>query len=187
MKVIGIVGMPGSGKSEAAAVARSMDIAVVNMGDVIRKEVSDSGLEIKPETLRSVMTKLRKKFGKGVVAERCLPLIRSLTSHRIVVVDGLRSLKEVGVFRREFPDFRIMAIHSSPKSREERLKERHRTDDPRTHQEFSERDKLELSIGIGEVIALADVVVSNEGPQVGFREEVKKSILKVTSDDQGTS
>jgi len=183
MKVIGIVGMPGSGKSEAADVARSMDIPVVNMGDIIRKEVSESGLESAPETLRSMMVRLRKKFGKGIVAEQCLPLIRSLGSHGIVAVDGLRSLEEVGVFRREFPNFKVIAIHSSPKMRHERLKERHRSDDPRTWQEFIERDKLELSIGIGQVIALADVVVSNEGTHAGFREEVKKSILKVTIDD----
>jgi dephospho-CoA kinase len=183
MKVIGIVGMPGSGKSEAADIARSLEIPVANMGDVIRKEVSDSGLEIRPETLRSMMVRLRNKFGKGVVAERCLPLIHSLASHGIVVVDGLRSLEEVKVFRREFPNFNIIAVHSSPRTRHERLKERHRSDDPRTWEEFCERDKLELSIGIGEVIALADVVVSNEGTQVNFREEVKKSILKVAADD----
>nr|MDO8100343.1 AAA family ATPase [Candidatus Njordarchaeota archaeon] len=183
MKIIGIVGMPGSGKSEAADIARSMDIPVVNMGDVIRKEVSESGLEIRPETLRLTMVRLRRKFGKGVVAERCLPLIYSLSTHGIVVVDGLRSLDEVKVFRQEFLNFSIIAIHSSPRIRHERLRERHRSDDPSTWEEFCERDELELSIGIGEVIALADVIVSNEGTQVGFRKELKKSILKVAADD----
>jgi dephospho-CoA kinase len=175
--------MPGSGKSGAAEVARSMDIPVVNMGDVIRKDVSDSGLEITPETLRSSMVRLRKKFGRGVIAERCMPSIHALGSHEVVVIDGLRSLDEVKVFRREFPDFSIIAIHSSPRTRHERLKERHRTDDPGTWEEFCERDKLELSIGIGEVIALADIIVSNEGDQAVFRKEVKKSLLKVAKND----
>ena len=44
MTVIGIVGLPGSGKSEAANVAAEMGVPVVTMGDVIREE-SDSALE----------------------------------------------------------------------------------------------------------------------------------------------
>jgi len=162
MKVIGIVGMPGSGKSEAADVARSMGIPVIVMGDVVRKEVADSGQKINSKTLRSMMIELRKKHGKGVVAERCLPKIRSYKSKDVVVVDGLRSLHEVEAFRLEIPDFTILVIHSSPKTRYDRLRERQRKDDPSSQEDFKTRDRLELRIGIGDVIALADIVVSNE-------------------------
>ncbi|MFA5579215.1 MAG: AAA family ATPase, partial [Methanothrix sp.] len=37
---MGFVGMPGSGKSVAADVAREMNIPVVVMGDVIREEAA---------------------------------------------------------------------------------------------------------------------------------------------------
>ncbi|HWQ95734.1 MAG TPA: AAA family ATPase, partial [Candidatus Methylomirabilis sp.] len=36
MKLIAFVGMPASGKSEAAAIAKKMGISVINMGDVVR-------------------------------------------------------------------------------------------------------------------------------------------------------
>ena len=42
MKIIAFVGMPASGKSEAARIAAKMGIPVVNMGDVIRKEVIET-------------------------------------------------------------------------------------------------------------------------------------------------
>jgi dephospho-CoA kinase len=174
MKVIGIVGMPGSGKSEAADVARSMGIPVIVMGDVVRKGVADSGQKINSKTLRSMMIELRKEYGKGVVAERCLPEIRSHKSKDIVVVEGLRSLNEVETFRVEIPDFTIVAIHSSPKTRYDRLRERRRKDDPSTWEEFKRRDRLELRIGIGDVIALADIVVSNEGAHSQFRKNMTK-------------
>ncbi|MHC1593685.1 MAG: AAA family ATPase, partial [Methanotrichaceae archaeon] len=45
MKIVGFVGMPGSGKSVAADVARQMGIQVVVMGDVIRDEAARLGLE----------------------------------------------------------------------------------------------------------------------------------------------
>jgi dephospho-CoA kinase len=183
MKVVGIVGMPGCGKSEAADVARSMGIPVVVMGDVIRKEVRDSGSKIGQETLREMMIGLRKKFGKGVVAERCLPLIRTLNSHEMVVVDGIRSPDEVKVFRREFPGFFVIAIHSSRRTRFDRLQERRRGDDPDTWEQFCERDRIELSVDIGDAIALADAIVINEGDQSEFRENVRRILLEVATND----
>jgi len=38
MKIIAFVGMPASGKGEAATVAKELGYPVVNMGDVIREE-----------------------------------------------------------------------------------------------------------------------------------------------------
>lgn len=171
--------MPGCGKSEAADVARSMDIPVVVMGDVVRKEVSMSGSRINQETLRKMMIELRRKFGKGVVAERCLPLVRALSSHRMVLVDGIRSPDEVNVFRKEFPDLFLVAIHSSPKTRFRRLQERRRGDDPDTWEQFCARDRIELGVDIGDAIALADAIVINEGDQSAFRENIRRILRQV--------
>ncbi|WXG43157.1 MAG: AAA family ATPase [Promethearchaeati archaeon SRVP18_Atabeyarchaeia-1] len=186
MKVVGFVGMPGCGKSEAADVARSMGIPVVIMGDVVRKEVRSTGLEIVPETLRKAMIEMRRKYGKGVVAERCLPLVRALSTHKMVAIDGIRSPEEIDVFRREFPGFFVIAIHSSPRTRFRRLQDRRRGDDPDTWKQFCERDNIELSVGIGGAIALADAVVSNEGNQPVFRKNVKRILLEVATNDQST-
>ena len=72
MNVIGFVGLPGSGKSEAAAVARELDIPVVTMGDVIRAECRERGLD--PATDHGTVAKaLREENGPGAIAERSLP------------------------------------------------------------------------------------------------------------------
>jgi dephospho-CoA kinase len=183
MRLVGIVGMPGCGKSEAADVARSMGIPVVVMGDVIRRAVRESGARIGQESLRKMMIELRRKFGKGVVAERCLPSVRALSRHKIVVVDGIRSPDEVEVFRREFSDFFVVAIHSSPRTRFHRLHERRRGDDPDTWEQFCERDRIELGVDIGAAIALADAIVVNEGDQSEYRENVKRILNEVASND----
>ena len=39
MKIIGLVGLPGSGKGEASRIARQQGLTVLVMGDVIRQEV----------------------------------------------------------------------------------------------------------------------------------------------------
>ncbi len=48
MKVIGIVGMPASGKGEASRIARDLGIPVVVMGDAIRERVKEAGLPPRP-------------------------------------------------------------------------------------------------------------------------------------------
>ncbi|MFZ2536174.1 AAA family ATPase, partial [Methanothrix sp.] len=45
MKIIGFVGLPGSGKGEASKIARELGLSVVVMGDVIRQEAARQGLE----------------------------------------------------------------------------------------------------------------------------------------------
>ena len=56
----------------------------------------------------------------------------------------------------------IVAVHASPRTRFSRLSTRGRRDDPKSWEEFVARDMKELGFGIGDVIALADVMVVNE-------------------------
>ena len=57
----------------------------------------------------------------------------------------------------------VIAIHSSPLTRFERLKMRGREDDSTSWDVFVERDLRELGFSIGYAIALADSMVVNEG------------------------
>ena len=56
----------------------------------------------------------------------------------------------------------IVAVHSSPETRYERLVARGRSDDPKSWEEFADRDARELGVGIGDVIALAQEMLVNE-------------------------
>src|SRR5208282_5532682 len=87
------------------------------------------------------------------------------------VVDGIRSMAEVELFRKT-GDVRLLAIWASPGRRFLLLKARGRTDDPQNIESFRLRDERELSIGIGTAIALADDIVSNENISI---EELAKS------------
>jgi dephospho-CoA kinase len=56
----------------------------------------------------------------------------------------------------------VVAVHASPKTRYERLAARGRSDDPKSWEEFADRDARELGVGIGDVIALAQEMLINE-------------------------
>lgn len=169
--VLGIVGMPGSGKSVVADALRRRGVPVVVMGDVVREETRRRGLEPTPENVGRVMLEIRDEEGLVVVARRCIPKIEALQG-RVVVVEGIRSMDEVEEFRRHFGDFSLLAIHSSPETRFERLYHRRRSDDPGSWQAFIERDLRELRVGIGWPIALADHVLVNEGKLSDLRARI---------------
>lgn len=173
MLIIGITGMPGAGKSTAAKELGKSGLRVVAMGDMIREETRRRNLYPDDTNMGSVMRELREKFGAGAVAELCLRSIRS-TKAETVVVDGVRSMAEVELFRKN-GEVRLLAIWASPKRRFELLRARGRSDDPQTVESFTVRDERELSIGIGAAIALADEVISNERLSIeSLGEEVAK-------------
>ena len=159
--VIGLAGMPGSGKSLVVDTARELGYDIVVMGDVIRQETSKRGLELTPQNVGKVMLQLREEGGNYVIAQKCIPKIEEQASPK-VLVDGLRSLYEADIFKEHFAKFSLVAVHASPETRFNRLSNRRRSDDPAEWEVFHERDMRELSVGLGNVIAMAEQMIVND-------------------------
>ena len=160
MKLVAITGMPGAGKSTAAQALVARGWRRVVMGDVIRQETRKRGLEPDAKNTGEVMKELRRVHGDDAVAQLCMQAVEATGSEK-VVVDGIRSTSEVEVFRRK-AEVLLVAVHASPSRRFALLKERGRSDDPLTREMFLKRDDREIGVGIGNAIALADEMVSNE-------------------------
>jgi len=174
MKVIGTVGLPGSGKGEAAAVARESGVPVVTMGDVIRQACRDRGLD-PAEHHGEIARTLREEDGPAAIAERSLPLIESeLEDSDVVLVDGLRSDVELDRFREAFgDDFLLVSVEAPFETRAERLLERDRDESDVDREALRAREERELGFGMGEVMDEADVVVDNTDTLDAFRERVR--------------
>ena len=160
LRIVAITGMPGAGKSTAANALVTKGWKRVVMGDVIREETRRRGLEPDSKNTGEVMKELRRERGEAAVAELCMRAVEATGSDK-VVVDGIRSMSEVEVFRRKAKVL-LVAVQASPPRRFALLKERGRRDDPLTQDMFQKRDDRELGIGLGLAIALVDEVVSNE-------------------------
>jgi len=176
--VIGVAGMPGAGKATVKTTAESMGCSVVVMGDEVREETRRRGLEPTPENIGKIMLQLREEEGSATVARRCIPKIENAKSN-IVLVDGVRSLSEVDEFKRLFRDFALIAVHSAPETRFQRLSKRKRSDDPQGWDVFWQRDLRELSVGQGDVIAVADYMIVNEGLYDEFKTRVHEVLEAV--------
>jgi len=175
MRVLATVGLPGSGKGEAATVAGELDVPVVTMGDVIRAECRDRGLD--PATDHGTVAKaLRKENGPAAIAERSLPVIEAeLDDSDVVLVDGVRSDIEVDAFENAFgTDFALVSIEAPFNVREDRLAERGRDKSADEGGEsLEERDERELGFGMDEAMARADVTIENTDTLGTFRSRVR--------------
>jgi len=178
-RVICISGMPGAGKGVAADAARQLGLSVLVLGDVIREETERRGLEPTPKNVGAVMLQVREDEGPAAVARRLLPKIEASTSVT-VIVEGIRSLDELSELRSKY-EVVTVAIHASPGTRFQRLLSRNRSDDPRNRATFDERDLRELNVGLGQVIALADVVLVNEGSIEALQTTFKEALSKLNA------
>ena len=176
MKLIAFVGMPASGKSEASAVARSMNIPVISMGDVVREESSRRGLPPTDANIGGVGTELRREEGMDAVARRCIRRIR-LQESPIVVIDGIRNIDELIYFKQQFGiDFKLIAIQAPFELRFERVKKRARSDDMSTIDELKRRDEREKGWGLDKAIEIADITLKNNDSLEKFQNEIRKMI-----------
>jgi dephospho-CoA kinase len=178
--VIGLTGMPGSGKSLVVKVARDCGYDVVTMGDVVREETAKRGLEPTSSNVGKVMLELRKTDGDKVIAEKCVPKIEQKQNSRIII-DGLRSYAEVETFEEKLATFVLITVHASPQMRFCRLSTRGRSDDPKTWEIFHERDMRELSVGIGHAIALAEYVITNDSSIETLNIRAKETLRSIES------
>ncbi len=174
LQIIGIVGLPGSGKTEIARALADFSIPSVRMGDVVWNEIRRRGQRVTEKNVARVSNELRKKEGMSSVARRCVPLVRSAgEGKKVVVVDGIRGIAEVNEFRRAFGgNFHLIAVWAGEKARSSRISSRKRADDTITRMEFHEKDLRELSWGLGDALALADVMFINEGTLDSLHEKV---------------
>lgn len=160
MYVIGISGLPGSGKSLVSEIATKKGAIIVSMGDIIREEAKKRG-----ETTKETAKNLRKKHGAYIVSQLTIKKIEQLKNEgteKCIIVEGIRSPKEVNLFKKHFKEFMVLSIFTNPTLRFERLQKRMREDDSKDYNEFKKRDQMELDFGIGSVISLSDKIIINE-------------------------
>ena len=161
MKVVSIVGMAGSGKSEVARVFESTGFARVRFGDITDEEVGRRGLELNEQNERQVRQQLRQEHGMAAYAILSLPRIDGLLKSGDVIVDGLYSWEEYLLLKDRYKDdFALVAVWASPETRYERLTTRPVR--PLTREEAVGRDVAEIeNLNKGGPIAMADFTIMN--------------------------
>lgn len=164
VKVIALVGMPGSGKSFCVEYLEKRGWPSVYFGGVTVDEVKARGLEVNETNEKLVREDLRAKEGLGVMAKRILVKIDALVAagNEVVIADGIYSWTEYKIFKERYGDDAIIIAITAPRHlRHERLAQRlvrPLTDEQVTAREYAEIENIEK----GGPIANADYTILND-------------------------
>ena len=139
--VVGLTGLPSSGKGEAAkalialAERHGLAVACLSFSDRIKDEARRRGLadeQFTREKLTQLGIEMRQAEGPGVLACRIAAKIAAWPDPKphIFIVEALRHVSEAVTLRREFGErFRLVAVEADPEEIARRLIARRREDE----------------------------------------------------------
>jgi len=179
MKVVSVVGMTGSGKSEVARLFGEKGFNTVRFGDITDEAVKKLGLPLTEENERPVRERLRKEHGMEAYAKLSVPRIDAALKTANAVVDGLYSWEEYTYLKEHYGDnFFVVAVWSSPQDRYKRLGSRKIR--PLTPQEAASRDHAEIeNLNKGGPIAMADFTVLNDASMSTLKKQVERIVARL--------
>ena len=173
-KIIAVVSMCGSGKSEAVKFFVESGYRRVYFDEVVMNEMKRLGLEVNEANERATRENLRTEFGMGAMAVKSLPIIEEFMKHSNVVIESLYSWEEYKILKDKFGDaFKLITIYTTKDLRYERLLKRPFR--PLTNEESKSRDISEIEkLDKGGPIAYTDYLIMNDGSLDEMNEELKK-------------
>lgn len=182
-KIVAVLGMPGSGKTEAIQYLQSKcSWPKVYFGGVTLAEMERRGLERSQANERLVREDLRNLHGEDYYAREVIKMITAFGAVPFVLADGLYSAVEYRVFKEYFQDdFFAIAIHARPSIRYARLAIR--PERPLSIEEAEGRDWAQLNrFAQGTPIALADFVIVNEGELSELHSRLDRVVEMITQE-----
>ena len=179
MKLIGIVGQPGSGKDVAAKyIAKGFGFKHISSGDVLRRYINDNKLGgMDRKNLQHIVTKLRAQNGNGVLVKLILNEIKPESN---VIVSGLRNPDEITLINKA--GGKIIAIDADVENRYKRTRMRKREGDTVSLDEFIKLEQNENQGGtwdIGKSISMADIKITNNFGYKEFFNDLDKSMSQL--------
>ncbi len=159
--ILAIVGLPGSGKTEAANFFRQKGLPVISFGKIINDYVDKNNLSHTEVVHKKIREEFRVKYGKAAMAILNQKNIQeALAKNMMVIIDGMRSWEEYLYLKKIFSDVQlvILALFADKEIRYQRLAKRKE----RNKLTGEERDINELiGTNMGPTIAFADFLIKN--------------------------
>ncbi len=176
--IIGLTGTNGSGKTSLADLLKAAGFYYHSLSDEIRAELEKSGQPLTRENLIACGNRLRREFGRDVLAVRTRA---RLSAERNYVIDSIRHPEEVRALRR-LPDFHLLAVEAPLELRYQRARARGDARVPASLEQFVELEQRELAGADPEAqnlpacAVLADAAVVNDGSLEEFRQHAEAVI-----------
>lgn len=160
--VIAIVGLAGSGKSEASRFfAKEKKLPIISFGKIINEYIDSNNLAHDEETHKRVREDLRARHGMAAMAVLSLNKIKdALKKNQIIVIDHLQSWEEYEYLKQQLSGIKIhlLALYADKKLRYKRAANR--------------KYRSEL---YGEDRDINEIVGANKGGPIAFADHFVKN------------
>lgn len=175
VKIIAVVGMAGSGKSESCAFFKKKGFPILRFGDQTDIGLRELNKKISPENEQWYREKLRSELGMAAYAIKIMPRIEAeiAKGEKTIVLDGLYSWEEYLTLKKKYSRLILLCVYARPLIRYRRLQERaYRTF---TAEKSRMRDLAELeNLNKGGPIAMADYLIVNEASLEELEQKLKE-------------
>lgn len=180
MKVIVIVGMPGSGKTIATNIAKKINLFTITSGDIIREEVIFQGLKLNEKNELKIARWFFKSSNEKIIAKRLFKKIKDAGSPSKIIIQGPRSVECFNELKKLLgvKKITLLAIHSSPELRYKRIRIRKRYAG-KGDRMVKLKDKQQIEHGLAKLIAMSDEMIVNDGSLNEFKKTVKNKLIKI--------
>jgi dephospho-CoA kinase len=179
MKVIGVIGLNGSGKDEVVNyLNKQYSVPLFSAGDVVRGIAKEEGVEPTRDNLDLITKRYFARYGEGYFLKLLAERIKR-SPNKNAGISGIRSPRDVQILKDAFGSYLVL-VHvyvSDPEVRYGRTVKRGAVRDSQSYQEFIRQDQASQEIfHIGEAIRAADYSISNDGSLEDLHREVERLI-----------
>ncbi len=186
--IIGIVGLPGAGKTTIADYLVRRKFSHIILSDFIKEEIIARGLtDFSRLTYQRIGNEIRERRGGDILARLAMKKIRRDNIVR-AVIDGIRNIQEIAYLRRQ-KHFHLLGVTAQASVRFARLSERRTTDKQirRSYTEFLREERREDSLGskksglrVRESLKQADGIVRNSFGKKALYTKINGFFMKWT-------
>lgn len=181
VKIIGLVGLAGSGKSQAVEHLKGKNYPHVYFGGIIFQVMKERGIEVNSANEKKMRAELREEFGDDFLVLEIIRRIENLIAagQKRIIADGIYSWTEYKILKKRFPrELKVIAMVPPKHLRHKRIGSRsHR---PFTLEEVNARDYDEIeNLEKGGPIAMADFFIVNDGSVAKSRRKLDKILQEI--------
>ena len=171
MRIIGLCGRAGAGKSSVASFVKQQltNVQVVSTGDVIRGILKSKGMEPTHYNLQNITKQILAEKGDDYIS---FIFDKIGTCFDITVVDSFRRIQDAECFRKSYGPPILVAVEAPTDERFQRLVTRKRASDAVDEESFRDLSSLEDSWGVQELCRQAHFQILNDGDQTNLNRQI---------------
>ncbi|WP_097650484.1 non-canonical purine NTP pyrophosphatase [Candidatus Chloroploca asiatica] len=181
-QVLVVVGHTCAGKTTFGEHAsQNHSFRFIEASSIVRMFKYESGDELLG--MYDFAKKILSEKGNDIIARRIVQLFSSNLPTKMVII-GLRTIEEVEVVKKNFPNTRVVLIDSTEKTRFERYISRARPGYGASIKEFRLIDSQHDSFGLMRVAKdFADIRIENEGRLIDYMGRIDTILTQRNTDD----